>query len=92
MEMKRTLGRSNIKVSAMGLGCWAIGGPNQRTSDGRTMAPGALAWIWAHSERTIPIPGFKNVKQVIENAKAMVLGPFTETQMAQIKAILQTEK
>ncbi|MBN2499707.1 MAG: aldo/keto reductase, partial [Anaerolineales bacterium] len=25
--MKRKLGRSGIKVSAMGLGCWAIGGP-----------------------------------------------------------------
>src|SRR5665811_2627236 len=25
--MKRTLGRSGIEVSAMGLGCWAIGGP-----------------------------------------------------------------
>ena len=25
--MKRTLGRSGIQVSAMGLGCWAIGGP-----------------------------------------------------------------
>ena len=25
--MKRALGRSGIQVSAMGLGCWAIGGP-----------------------------------------------------------------
>jgi aryl-alcohol dehydrogenase-like predicted oxidoreductase len=25
--MNRVLGRSGIKVSAMGLGCWAIGGP-----------------------------------------------------------------
>src|SRR5215510_6915265 len=27
MLMKRTLGRSGIEVSAMGAGCWAIGGP-----------------------------------------------------------------
>jgi hypothetical protein len=27
MLMKRTLGRSRIAVSALGLGCWAIGGP-----------------------------------------------------------------
>ena len=27
MTLKRTLGRSGIEVSAMGLGCWAIGGP-----------------------------------------------------------------
>ena len=25
--MKRQLGRSSIEVSAMGMGCWAIGGP-----------------------------------------------------------------
>lgn len=25
--MQRTLGRSGIVVSAMGMGCWAIGGP-----------------------------------------------------------------
>ena len=26
-SMQRTLGHSNLQVSAMGLGCWAIGGP-----------------------------------------------------------------
>ncbi|MHB8059589.1 MAG: aldo/keto reductase, partial [Gaiellaceae bacterium] len=26
VTMRRTLGRSGIEVSAMGLGCWAIGG------------------------------------------------------------------
>lgn len=25
--MKRILGKSNIEVSALGMGCWAIGGP-----------------------------------------------------------------
>ena len=25
--MKRVLGRSGIEVSALGMGCWAIGGP-----------------------------------------------------------------
>ncbi len=29
MHIKRRLGRSGIEVSAMGLGCWAIGGPFQ---------------------------------------------------------------
>jgi predicted aldo/keto reductase-like oxidoreductase len=27
MTMTRTLGRSGIEVSALGMGCWAIGGP-----------------------------------------------------------------
>lgn len=27
---KRTLGKSEIEVSAMGFGCWAIGGPTKR--------------------------------------------------------------
>ena len=31
--MTRPLGRSNIAVSAMGLGCWAIGGPFWRGKD-----------------------------------------------------------
>ena len=41
------------------------------TSDGRTLPQGALAWIWARNERTIPIPGMRTVAQVKENAAAM---------------------
>jgi aryl-alcohol dehydrogenase-like predicted oxidoreductase len=58
------------------------------TSQGRTLAQGALAWIWARSEKTIPIPGFKTVPQVEENAKAMELGPLTPEQMKEIDTIL----
>ena len=58
------------------------------SSNGRTMAQGSLAWIWAHSNITIPIPGFKNVQQVTENAKAMDFGPLTQAQMAEIDEIL----
>jgi aryl-alcohol dehydrogenase-like predicted oxidoreductase len=57
-------------------------------SDGRTMVQGALGWIWARSERTIPIPGFKTVAQVEENAGAMAHGPLSEGQMRQIDALL----
>jgi aryl-alcohol dehydrogenase-like predicted oxidoreductase len=57
-------------------------------SNGRTLAQGALAWLWARSENTIPIPGFKTVKQVEENAGALQFGPLTESQMAEIDAIL----
>jgi aryl-alcohol dehydrogenase-like predicted oxidoreductase len=58
------------------------------TSGGRTLAQGALAWIWARSEWTVPIPGFKNVKQVEENAGAMKFGPLTKEQMAEIAKLL----
>jgi aryl-alcohol dehydrogenase-like predicted oxidoreductase len=58
------------------------------TSNGRTLVQGALAWIWARSEKTIPIPGFKTVAQVEENAKAMELGPLTVEQMKEIDTLL----
>lgn len=58
------------------------------TSNGRSLVQGALAWIWARSEKTIPIPGFKTVAQVEENAKAMELGPLTPEQMKEIDGLL----
>ena len=58
------------------------------TSNGRTLAQGALAWIWARSPNTIPIPGFKTVAQVDENCGALERGPLTATQMADIDSIL----
>jgi aryl-alcohol dehydrogenase-like predicted oxidoreductase len=58
------------------------------TSDGRTMAQGALAYIWALDERMVPIPGFKSVKQVTENAGAMQYGPLVESQMKEVQAIV----
>jgi aryl-alcohol dehydrogenase-like predicted oxidoreductase len=57
-------------------------------SNGRTVAQGALAWLWAKSPVTIPIPGFKNVRQVEENAGAMEFGPLDPAQMRAIEAIL----
>ena len=33
--------------------------------DGHSLAQSALAWILTRSERTIPIPGFKTVAQVL---------------------------
>jgi aryl-alcohol dehydrogenase-like predicted oxidoreductase len=58
------------------------------TSDGRTMAQGALAYIWALDERMVPIPGFKSVKQVTENAGAMELGPLMKAQVQEIQTIV----
>lgn len=57
------------------------------SSDGRTLAQGAIGWIWAHSLHTIPIPGFKTVSQVEENAAALSFGPLTSQQMEEIEQI-----
>ena len=58
------------------------------TSNGRTMAQGALAHIWALDERMVPIPGFKSVQQVQDNAGALEFGPLTEAQVQEIQSIV----
>jgi aryl-alcohol dehydrogenase-like predicted oxidoreductase len=58
------------------------------TSNGRTVAQGALAWLWARSPQTIPIPGFRTVKQVMENCGAMKFGPLLTEQMNEINGLL----
>jgi aryl-alcohol dehydrogenase-like predicted oxidoreductase len=58
------------------------------TAGGRTLAQGALAWLWGRSERTVPIPGFRTPAQVEENARAMEFGPLTSAQMREIDSIL----
>jgi aryl-alcohol dehydrogenase-like predicted oxidoreductase len=60
------------------------------TSNGRTMAQGALAWLWGRSPNTIPIPGFKGIQQAEENARAMAFGPLSPEQMGQIDHIRAT--
>jgi aryl-alcohol dehydrogenase-like predicted oxidoreductase len=58
------------------------------TSNRRTMAQGALAYIWALDERMVPIPGFKSVQQVRDNAGALEFGPLTEAQVKEIQTIV----
>jgi aryl-alcohol dehydrogenase-like predicted oxidoreductase len=58
------------------------------TEDGRTLAQGSLAWIWAYSGATIPIAGFKTVAQVEENAGAMRFGPLSKGTMGSIDRTL----
>lgn len=59
------------------------------TSGGRTLSQGALAWLWARSDQTIPIPGFRTVQQVEENCGALELGPLAKNQMKEIETILE---
>ena len=58
------------------------------TADGRTLVQGALGWLWARSERTIPIPGFKTVAQVEENAGALAHGQLPAERVREIDALL----
>jgi aryl-alcohol dehydrogenase-like predicted oxidoreductase len=58
------------------------------TSDGRTMAQGALSYIWALDERMIPIPGFRSVEQVQQNAGAREFGPLGEDEVWQVQEIV----
>ncbi len=58
-------------------------------SNGRSVAQGALAWLWARSPRTLPIPGFRTVAQVKENSAAMQFDPLTMEQMREIDKLLE---
>jgi aryl-alcohol dehydrogenase-like predicted oxidoreductase len=58
-------------------------------SNGRTLAQGALAWIWARSPCAIPIPGVRTVAQVKENFSAIDFGPLTTDQMSEIAILLR---
>ncbi|MFE7351727.1 aldo/keto reductase [Streptomyces sp. NPDC057543] len=59
------------------------------TADGRTLAQGALAWLWARSPRTVPIPGFRSVAQAEENAMALQRGPLSKAQLSEVAELLQ---
>jgi aryl-alcohol dehydrogenase-like predicted oxidoreductase len=59
------------------------------TSDGRTMAQGALAWILARSPVTLPIPGFKTEAQIRENMGTLDKGPLPDKVMKEIDVLLK---
>jgi aryl-alcohol dehydrogenase-like predicted oxidoreductase len=58
------------------------------TSAGRSMAQGALAYIWALDENMIPIPGFKTVQQVMDNIGALKFGPLSKEELRQVQRIV----
>lgn len=57
------------------------------TRRGHSLPQAALGWIWAQHENLIPIPGFKNTKQVEENAGAIEKGPLTKKQLEEIDSL-----
>jgi aryl-alcohol dehydrogenase-like predicted oxidoreductase len=58
------------------------------TAQKRTLAQGSLCWLWARSKVTIPIPGFKTIAQVEENAAAMWFGALSADEMAEIDELM----
>ncbi len=58
------------------------------SSNGRTVAQGALAWLWAQGEQVIPIPGIRTEAQANENAAAMQFGTLAADQMEEIERLL----
>jgi aryl-alcohol dehydrogenase-like predicted oxidoreductase len=58
---------------------------------GRSMTQGALEWILARSHSTVPIPGFKTVEQVTENARAARTPSFTAKDREEIERIAGRE-
>lgn len=58
------------------------------TSGGRSLAQGALAWIWARSDRAVPLPGFRTVEQVEDTTAALDRGPLTPEQFAAVERAL----
>ncbi len=59
-------------------------------ANGRSLAQGALAWLLARSNNTIPVPGFRTALQVKENAAVLTQGALQITQMQAIQTILST--
>ena len=58
------------------------------TAGGRSPAQGALAWIWAHHPRAVPLPGFRNTAQVEDNAGALHATPMSPEEHDRIETIL----
>ncbi|MEV0807327.1 aldo/keto reductase [Micromonospora sp. NPDC050200] len=58
------------------------------TSDGRTLAQGALGWLLARSPRTVPIPGCRTVAQAEENFGTLALGALPAEAFAEVERLL----
>lgn len=58
------------------------------TSGGRTLVQGALAYVWARSERTVALPGVRTVAQVRELVGALAHGALDAEQGTEVDRLL----
>ena len=59
------------------------------TSEGRSLSQGALCWLLGKSDSLIPIPGFKNSQQAVENAGALQFGPLSDDQVKEVEDLVR---
>ena len=57
-------------------------------NDGRTLVQGALAWLWARTPNSLPIPGFRTEAQVRDLAGALHKGPLPQVVMDEIEGVI----
>jgi aryl-alcohol dehydrogenase-like predicted oxidoreductase len=60
-------------------------------SGGRSVAQGALGWLWAKSKATLPIPGFRSARHADDTIGALARGPLPKAVMDEIEAIIARE-
>lgn len=59
---------------------------------GRSLVQGAIAWLWAKSDRNVPLPGARTAAQIIETAGALTLGKLPPETMAEIENLIERER
>ena len=60
-------------------------------SGGRTLAQGAICWLWGRSDRALPIPGFRTESQVADLAGALDKGALSASVMQEIETVIMRE-
>ena len=58
-------------------------------SDGRSLAQGALGWIWGRNPAAVPIPGFRTPEQVEDLCGALAHGALPPAAMDEIERLIE---
>jgi aryl-alcohol dehydrogenase-like predicted oxidoreductase len=61
------------------------------TVDGRSLAQGAICWLWAKGAANVPVPGARTVEQIEGLTEALAFGALSEDVMAQIEAAIERD-
>jgi aryl-alcohol dehydrogenase-like predicted oxidoreductase len=61
------------------------------TVGGRTLAQGALGWLWSKSQSTLPIPGMRSIRHLDNAVEALRLGPLPDDVVVEIEAAIARE-